>query len=323
MAYTVAIIGSFQSYYNDILNVIKYFVDSGLYVLSPKESFICDKKKGFVFFDSDPPNYTPEEIQMITLNKIINADFVYVYNRDGYVGKTTCYEIGFCFSKKKPLFFYEIPDDLPIPIHAEKQVLKPKEFVDRISNEKPEFITDYKMCEESQKAFSHLFNIEKKVGLYKTKKIVICGSMMFFDEMGKIRQKLDSMGIQAIIPQDENEVVKYFNETQFMKFKRDVSRTYLRKIRAKNTIGVLIYNAEKNGIPNYIGANTLVELAMAFTWNRKIFLYNDIYMPLKDELQAWECISLKGDLDKLKSELDNNFCNDETNENVQPTLFDV
>lgn len=42
---------------------------------------------------------------MITLDKIIRADMVYVYNPNGYVGKTTCYEIGFCFSKKSLYIF--------------------------------------------------------------------------------------------------------------------------------------------------------------------------------------------------------------------------
>ena len=41
---------------------------------------------------------------------------------------------------------------------------------------------------------------------------------------------------------------------------------------------------------------------MAFTWNRKIFLFNEIYSPLKDELMAWDCICLNGDLNKLKGE---------------------
>ena len=33
--------------------------------------------------------------------------------------------------------------------------------------------------------------------------------------------------------------------------------------------------------------------------NKKIYLYNDIYEPLADELLAWECICLKGDIEKI------------------------
>lgn len=323
MIYTVAIIGSFQKYYGKILDIIKYFKNCGLYVISPKESFVCGRKEGFVLFDSDQKNLSPTDIQMITLNKIINADVVYVYNPGGYVGRTTCYEIGFCFSKKKPIYFLEPPDDLPIPVLKNEQILKPKELVNCILSKRPEFITNYKMCPKGEKAFCQLFDLDKEGESTKLQNIVICGSMMFYDEMVKIRQELDSMGIYTILPREEHEMVSLFNETQFLEFKKSVSRTYLKKIRDKNTVGVLIYNAEKNGIPNYIGANTLVELAMAFTWNRKIFLYNDIYLPLKDELQAWECICLNGNLNKIKESLFESLETDGSLTNPQVSLFDI
>lgn len=302
MACTVAIIGSFQKYYNEILDIIKMFKQKGLYVLSPKESYISGSVDDFVIFESDRKDFTPAEIQMITLEKIINADVVYVYNPNGYVGKTTCYEIGFCFSQKKPIYFFNYPEDLPIPIIEQKQVLKPEVFANFVFGNKLQFITDYYLCTEAQKSFDNLFNLDKDVKLKQSKKLVICGSMLFFEEMIKCQQQLRDWGIEAIVPKEENETVRLYNEEQFIDFKRKVSRTYLKKIRDKDTMGVLIYNAEKRGINNYIGANTLVELAMAFTWNRKIFLLNDIYLPLKEELQAWDCICLNGNLHKLKDE---------------------
>lgn len=120
MAYTVAIIGSFKKYYSEILDIIQIFKRAGLYVLSPKESYINGRIDDFVIFESDRKDFSPAEIQMITLDKIIKADMVYVYNPNGYVGKTTCYEIGFCFSKKKPIYFFDYPDDLPIPVIENK-----------------------------------------------------------------------------------------------------------------------------------------------------------------------------------------------------------
>ena len=66
----------------------------------------------------------------------------------------------------------------------------------------------------------------------------------------------------------------------------------------------MVYNGTKKGQANYIGANTLVEIAMAFTWNRKIYLYNDIYEPLADELLAWGCICLKGNIGKIIYDMD-------------------
>ena len=97
----------------------------------------------------------------------------------------------------------------------------------------------------------------------------------------------------------ENGIIDIYDELAFREFKRKVSSAYLKKIREKDTIAVLVYNGTKKGQENYIGANTLVEIAMAFTWNRKIYLYNDIYQPLADELLAWECICLEGDMEKI------------------------
>jgi nucleoside 2-deoxyribosyltransferase len=323
MANSVAIIGSFQKYYNDILDLIKLFKNTGLHVLSPKESYINRRIDDFVIFKSDNQEYSPEEIQMITLNKIISADCVYVYNPNGYVGKTTCYEIGFCFAKKKPVFFFDNPIDLPIPVLKQKQVIKPQEFANFVFDHEIRFIDDYSLCPEAENAFDLLFDTDKESKQSKSQRIVICGSMMFYEKMLECQRVLGDMGIDAIVPKEEDEIIKLYNEKQFSDFKKRVSRAYLGKIRDKNTIGVLIYNAEKRGIKNYIGPNTLVEVAMAFTWNRKIFLYNDIYLPLSDELNAWNCISLKGDMRIIKNELFNEKAVIESPKNIQLSLFDA
>lgn len=303
MSYQVAIIGSFQKYYDKILSVIQIFKEFGIHVLSPKESFINNRIENFVIFESDKKDYTPAEIQMITLDKILKADAIYVYNPNGYVGKTTCYEIGFCFSRSKPIYFYDYPDDLPIPVIKEKQILAPEEFAKMLSNNDEKFLTDYCLCDEGKNSFFNIFGLNERTNYIEKKRIVICGSMAFYNEMIECQMKLKKIGIDSIIPKDENYIISQYTQEQFINFKRKVSNAYLKKIRDKSTIGVLVYNAEKNGIPNYIGANTLVELAMAFTWNRKIFLLNDLYTPLQDELQAWGCICLKGDTSRIVDDI--------------------
>ena len=167
---------------------------------------------------------------MITLDKIVAADAVYVYNPKGYVGRTTCYEIGFCFSKRKPIYFYDHPFDLPIPV-LEERVLKPKEFAHFAFSNKAEFITDYHLCPEGHKAFCNLFNLDKESKPTRSKKIVICGSMMFYEEMLKCQEQLKVLGITSIIPKEENDAVSFYDDRQFIEFKKKVSRTYLKKIK--------------------------------------------------------------------------------------------
>lgn len=302
LSFQVAIIGSFRKYYKEILELIKLFKGYGLYVWSPKESEICDSIEDFVIFKSDNPEYTPAEIQTITLERILRADMVYVYNPHGYIGRTTCYEIGFCLSRCKPIYFFEEPKDLPIHFVKSKQILLPEEFCNLVCNNSGEFIVEYNLCSDASNAFKKIYGINT-LNEPLTKKIVICGSMNFYSEMIICQHKLKELGIESIIPKEENDIVQMYNESQFIDFKKKVSNAYLKKIRDKSTTGVLIFNGQKHGKVNYIGANTLVELAMAFAWHRKIFLFNDIYEPLKDELLAWGCICLNGDLDKIQTYL--------------------
>ena len=39
---------------------------------------------------------------------------------------------------------------------------------------------------------------------------------------------------------------------------------------------------------------------MALHYNKKIYLLNDIYPPYKDELEGWNVIPLKGNLDGIE-----------------------
>lgn len=319
MAYIVAIIGSFQKYYQEICEVIKILKENNLYVISPSGAKITGKIDDFVIFKTDCSAYTPAEIQMITLEKIMKADAVYVYNPNGYIGKTTSYEIGFCFSRKKPVYFYKPPQDLPIPINDEKQIVSPLELSEILANKKQRFILDYGLSSEANQSLLNLCDI--KIPSKTAYRIVICGSMIFYKEMLLCQNELLRMGVKSIIPKDEDDIIYRLTEQEFLAFKRKVSNSYLRKIRDKSTIGVLIYNAEKHGEENYIGANTLVELAMAFSWNRRIFLYNDIYEPIKDELQAWNAICLNGNLLSIKEYL-NPMVYDNTDEFEQLSFWE-
>ena len=39
---------------------------------------------------------------------------------------------------------------------------------------------------------------------------------------------------------------------------------------------------------------------MAFYFNKRIYLLNDIYEPYRDELEGWNVIALKGNLEDIK-----------------------
>ncbi len=70
-------------------------------------------------FATDQQHLSDAEIQEATFNKIFNSDFIYVMAPAGYIGRTTCYELGRARERGIPVFFSELVWDLPIEIHPE------------------------------------------------------------------------------------------------------------------------------------------------------------------------------------------------------------
>ena len=145
--------------------------------------------------------------------------------------------------------------------------------------------------------------------------ITICGSIAFYDEMLDIKKKLEQLGHQVKLPlsevKDENgnmiPVKEYYtkrkadtNNTGWIwDRKEEVMRLHFQKIEWSDA--VLILNHNKNNIPNYVGANTLLEMGLAFHLNKKLFLLNDIpEISYKEEILGMKPTVISQDLTKIK-----------------------
>ncbi len=132
-------------------------------------------------------------------------------------------------------------------------------------------------------------------------KVTICGSMVFAKEMLEIKQKLEKQNHIVILPPNTN---KYANgsidvENNWEKIELDVIRVYFDEI--KKTDAILVINKDKNNIKNYVGGNSLIEMAFAHVLNKKIFLLNPIpQMSYSDEIEAMKPVILNNDLSKIK-----------------------
>lgn len=122
MSVTCSIIGSFRKHYSQVLGHMADFHSAGIAVLSPKDAAITNPEAEFVRFDSDDSEHSEADIQLIALHRILRSTFVYVANPGGYVGRTTCYEIGRILERSLPIFFSEAPLDLPIPVSREQVI---------------------------------------------------------------------------------------------------------------------------------------------------------------------------------------------------------
>jgi hypothetical protein len=134
-------------------------------------------------------------------------------------------------------------------------------------------------------------------------RIVLCGSMSCYSLMEAVANRLEVNGIRALLPAPEDDRHTVLTQRAFLEFKRTVSRAYMKEIRRQATEAILVINAPKRGIDNYIGANTFAEIAVAFGSSKRIFVLNELYEPMKDELTAWRAEPLSGRLEVLVERL--------------------
>lgn len=130
----ITVIGSFKKYYGDICDLIDLMSKHGVRVLSPKKSRIVENIEGFVILESDDRNCQPYVIQENVFDNIRKSNYVYVWNPGGYLGNSTCYEIGKIIGMEIPLFFKESPKDLPLKVD-DCQIKSPSEFIEYLLHE--------------------------------------------------------------------------------------------------------------------------------------------------------------------------------------------
>jgi hypothetical protein len=129
---SVAIVGSFRKHYETVLATRQRFLDAGLVVTSPRGTWIVGANVDFVRFHTDPEHWDDPTVQTVALQLIFQADFTYVIAPEGYVGRTTCYELGRLIQAAKPVYFSDVPTDLPIRIPRE-HIYSPNEICERIA----------------------------------------------------------------------------------------------------------------------------------------------------------------------------------------------
>jgi len=131
---SVALIGSFRQHYDAVRDVFCVFRKAGLTVTTPLGTEIIRHGIPFVHFQSDAQQWSDEMIQTLALHRILRADFVYVVAPEGYVGRTTCYEIGRVVQAQHPLYFSTRPKDLPVHIPA-THILSADQIAGRIRHD--------------------------------------------------------------------------------------------------------------------------------------------------------------------------------------------
>ncbi len=125
------------------------------------------------------------------------------------------------------------------------------------------------------------------------KTICLCGSIKFAPEMKVWAQKLTEEGKVGILPigakrLDEETAIDESYDKAKLKREFDAVKAHFDEISRADAI--LVCNYDKNGVRNYIGANTFLEMGFAHCLGKKIYLVNPLpdMSYINDELYAFD-----------------------------------
>ncbi len=145
-------------------------------------------------------------------------------------------------------------------------------------------------------------------------KIVICGSIVFSQQMGETAKKLEALGHEVHLPFYTTKFLKgEIDHEESLREKETNGDAKLRELLGEDLIkryfkligesdAVLVLNLDKKGIENYVGGSTLIEMGFAYALDKKIYLLNPIpQMPYSDEIRAMKPVVIGGDLENVVS----------------------
>ena len=122
--------------------------------------------------------------------------------------------------------------------------------------------------------------------------------MLHEPKMAEIASELKSRAYEV----DKPNIVEGHVYTDNLDANADLKRGFIDEHFAKvdTSEAVLVVNEDKNGIKNYIGGNTLIEIAYAYSQGLDIFLLNPVpEIGYADEINGMHPIILNGDISKI------------------------
>lgn len=105
---TISLLGSLRKQLLVIKERKLQLEANGYKVLSPKLSNVKTDENGFVIFEDDISN-NPVVIESDFLEKCLKSENILICDKDGYIGNTVLFEIGFLLAKKKRIEFIQEP----------------------------------------------------------------------------------------------------------------------------------------------------------------------------------------------------------------------
>lgn len=135
-------------------------------------------------------------------------------------------------------------------------------------------------------------------------RIGIVGSMQFAEKMIETKLALEKLGHLVFVSMETESLVgKSDDEKEAIKLDQKFNKNAIKEFwhQMEDADTVLVLNYDKNGVANYIGGNSLLDMGIAYYLNQKIFLMNPIpeIKYYQSEIEAMEPVIINGNLSKI------------------------
>lgn len=133
----------------------------------------------------------------------------------------------------------------------------------------------------------------------KSTDIAICGSMSHMQQWLPIIDKLRVIGFSVSTPELSERVDwSKMSDEETTAQKGRLIRRHIANIATAQV--VFIANFDKNGVKNYIGSNSFLEMGAAFLFEKPIYLLNPVpHQDNREEILALEPIVINQDLSRI------------------------
>lgn len=134
------------------------------------------------------------------------------------------------------------------------------------------------------------------------KKLCICCSLSFTNQVLQIAKRLEELGFEVLLPNGLiNRLIEKenFNPVR-AKVETDSCHLHVDKIRESDA--VLMCNFTKNGIEDYIGANSFAELFVAKYFDKPIYAFHSLpdQSYINEELESFNIKVINEKLEEIK-----------------------
>jgi hypothetical protein len=107
---TISLLGSLRKQLTYIKEKTLQLEKKGYNVLAPKSANVKTNENGFIIFEDDISD-NPTIIESNFIENCLKSEVIIVCNKDGYIGNTVMFEIGYLLAKGKNIEFIEEPNE--------------------------------------------------------------------------------------------------------------------------------------------------------------------------------------------------------------------